>query len=317
MEPNEISVEEAERIFSELTTETPTEETVTPDPVVPDVPAPSAPEPDNTEVVPPVAEDWLVKIEDATLRERVQAEIQRAQQLEHRIKSDDGRVAAFQRKADELKRELQEMRRQPVVPEQPAGIQGVPEEWKPVIENDPLLAKAVEALIRSEKEALRKEFKETQAAVIKPLEDDRKQQQIEHEIEQLAKHVPDWKELRETEMFKGWLEYEASPILQQAWNSSYNHRDILAVYNAFAVDMIGSGRVSSPAPAEAAHVPAPVDTSRADNIAADRERKLQQTPIASRENVLPHPPASKGPMTVPGGVVSGEDAEALFKSLFK
>lgn len=330
MDPKEISVEEAERIFNEIDTsqpapvdtppEKPEEHTEVVEVEAPPSTLETEAKPEGSETPPAQEDNWLTKIEDADLRSKVEAEIGRIQQLEHRIKSDDGRVAAFQRKADELKRELQELKQKKPVVEQPAdNTPSTPDEWKKVIEHDPELAKAVEALIRSERDKLRKELQESQKSVIAPIEEDRKSQQIERELQLLSQAIPEYKEIRETDMFKGWLEYEASPALQKAWNESLNHRDVIAVFNAFAVDMINSGRVQPPTQQAAPTpevVPAQQTTVDPDKLAADRARKLQQTPVASKAPSLPSGSA-KGPMTTPGGVVDLDSADELFKSLFK
>ena len=58
----------------------------------------------------PAEEDWLAQVPDA-VKDRVKEHVDKLAAAEQRIRSDDGRVRAFQRQAEELKRKLESMQR--------------------------------------------------------------------------------------------------------------------------------------------------------------------------------------------------------------
>lgn len=305
-DPNQMSLDEAERLFNEamgaeasVQDEVPSEEEQ--EEQVEETPSTLE---DTIEETPveeaPVVDDWLSKIGDKDLRSRVEEQINKAAQLEHRVRSDDGRVAAFQRKADELKLELQQLKSNRPVEKPAATERTIPKEWEQVIEHDPELAKSIEALLRSEREQLREEFKKEQHTALQPIQEEKQARYVAEERQLLEQAVPGYQDIKQSEMFKGWLQYEASPALQHAYEQSYNHRDFVAVFNQFAVDMISTGRVQAPsntAPMQTQQ--SVIDPARASQIAANRERKLEQAPVGSRN--IPAPAAvvdPKGPMTV-------------------
>ena len=108
-------------------------------------------------------------------------------------------------------------------------------------------------------------------------------------------------------MFVGWLENEAPPVLRDAYNNSLDHRDYLAVFNQFAVDMINSGRVTPDGQVPSAAAPTAnnvVDPQRAQSIADNRTRKLNSPPVVGSTPVAPKQVDWSKP-------ISEDDADAL------
>ena len=253
----------------------------------------------------PVEEDWLSQIPE-TVRDKVQAEIEKRTALEHRVASDSGRVAAFQRKYEDLKRQMAQPQRPERAPETPA----TPEEWQQVIDHDPVLAKAIEARVRSEAAQLRKEFEQS----VQPLNDREEQRYIEQELQLLDQAAPDWRDIRNSEMFVGWLENECPPFMREAAQNSKDHREVLAVLNQFAVEMITTGRVA-PAPtvttpALATTVAPQIDPQRASAIAAQRVQRLAQTPVGGKAPAVAVAKDPNAPITI-------EDMDAMLMDMYK
>src|SRR5690606_7028092 len=131
-DPTEISVEDAENFlqddFNKLSGKPPVEAPAEPaEPAeapaeTPEVAEPkegeeqaAAPEESATPAAPeaqPNPYDWIEKIEDKEVKDKIIGEIQARMQAEHRIRSDNGRVAAFQRQARELKQALAQLKEQ-------------------------------------------------------------------------------------------------------------------------------------------------------------------------------------------------------------
>ena len=261
--------------------------------------------PEEAEPAQPVEEDWLSQIPE-TVRDKVQAEIEKRAALEHRVASDSGRVAAFQRKYEDLKRQMAQPQRPVKVPETPA----TPEEWQQVLDHDPVLAKAIEARVRSEAEQLRKEFEQQ----VLPLNAREEQRYIEQELQLLDQAVPDWRDIRNSEMFIGWLENECPPFMKEAAQSSKDHREVLAVLNQFAVEMITTGRV---APVQAVTTSAPaapaapqIDPQRASAIAAQRVQRLAQTAVGGKAPAIAVAKDPNAPITI-------EDMDAMLIEMYK
>lgn len=317
MDNNQISVEDADKLLMEAFGKTepvveeeaplapePVEAPATPEPVTPETPAaPVAPEAPTALVVP--AEDWLPEVPE-TVRDKVQDTIKKLADAEQRLRSDDGRVRAYQRQADELKAKLLEIQKPQATPAAPS-VPSTPEEWQKVIDHDPVLAKAIEDRLESKLQ----EFKK---ANIEPItqrqltqDEIRQSDEVARERELLVETIPEAFEIVKTDMFKGWLEHEAPPAVKHAMLNSNDHRDHVAGLNLFAMTMINSGRVeASPAQGAVASPPAQViDPARAATIAASRDRRSEASPIHGR---TPPPavgvPDKNKPLTL-------EEAEAI------
>lgn len=325
MSQENFTAEEADRLLlGDKAPATPVVE----EPVVEETPPdePVVEEPASTEDAPeggePVVEEpattnekvdaWLEDVPE-DVRGKVQESLDALAQAEHKLRSDDGRVRAFQRQAEELKQQLKKLSSTPQATAADTEVPSTPEEWQQLIDHDPVLAKAVEARVKAEIQA----FKKTN---IDPIY---KRQQADEAIAQsdvvtrerakLAELIPDVDNIITQPLFRGWLENEAPPMLQEAFRNSVDHRDYLAVFNQFAVDMINTGRVqpNGQAPSAAAPTATPVvDPQKAQSIADSRNRKLNQPPVTGKV------PAPSGAIDL-NKPVSQDDADALLLSMWK
>jgi len=334
-DPTEISVEDAENFlqddFNKLSGKPPVEAPAEPaEPAeapaeTPEVAEPkegeeqaAAPEESATPAAPeaqPNPYDWIEKIEDKEVKDKIIGEIQARMQAEHRIRSDNGRVAAFQRQARELKQalaQLKEQKNKPPGDGPPAADAApqTPEEWNSVIEADPVLAKAVQALLKSEVEAakatVRGEFQEKLKGAVEPIYTDRVQQGRAEEQSKLLQLVPNAYEVIQSQPYQYFINNVAPPGLRELAVKSTDHRDAVAVLRDYASWMIATGQ--APAPSQQQPDPAPAaDTSDADRIAQERANKLKTTT----------PGAAPSAPVRPGAATNNLDSEAANDLLLK
>lgn len=313
MDNTQITTEEADRMLLEAFNETapleeaPPVEVATPE-AVEEVQEAGTPE----EIPAPVQDDWISQIPD-TLRDKVKEQLDKLAAAEQRIRSDDGRVAAFQRKADTLALKLQELSKLKPQETTAAIPPPIPEKWKEVADNDPELAAAIEARVKAEIQ----EFKDTH---LKPLVQRQETQdelarvdRVTHETQLLERAIPNAREMASTPMFRGWLENEASPSIKAAFEHSLDHRDYITVFNQFALDMINTGRVApedAPLQAAPAATTQAVSPQKALEIAEQRARKLAAGPVVGRGVITPATIDPNKPITI-------EEAEAILRELYK
>jgi hypothetical protein len=337
MDPNtEISVEDAANFLQEdfnkiqgKAPEPTPEPTPAPEPATEATPAtttepegePAAPEKENSQpTTEPDPYSWLEKVEDKELRDKIVTEIQSRLQAEHRIRSDNGRVAAYQRQTRELKNalaQLQAAKNKPSEGRPPAAGEApsTPEEWNSVIEADPVLAKAVQALLKSEveaaKAAVRGEFQEKLKGAVDPIYSDRVQQGREQEQQKLLQAVPNALEVVQTPEYQYFINNVAPPGLRKLAFESVDHRDAVAVMRDYASWMIATGQAQPQAasqPQQTTQTPAPAEgTTEADRIAKERAAKLN----------TPTPGAAPSSPVKAGVVPNNLDNEAANDLLMK
>lgn len=254
---------------------------------------------------------WLESVPE-DVRGKVQERLDALAQAEHKIRSDDGRVRAFQRQAEELKQQLKKMSGTPQTPAATVDAPTTNEGWQQLIDHDPVLAEILEARVKAEIQELKKTAidplhrrQETNEAI-------ERSDVVARERARLAELIPDVDDIIKQPLFQGWLEHEAPPTLQRAFHDSLDHRDYLAVFNQFAVDMINTGRVSpngQQPSAAAPTAPNAVDPQRAQNIADARARKLNQPPVSGST------PAPSGGLDF-NKPITAEDADALILQMW-
>lgn len=321
MDKNEVTPEEAERLLQEAFGDMPADEPVVEEEVE-ETPEETEEEAEGTEEVEEedkpekaaaVEEDsWLEEVPD-TVRDKVKEHLDKLKAAEQRIRSDDGRVRAFQRKADELSLKLQQLSNKPLQNTPAAELPSTPEEWQQVVDHDPVLAKAIEARVKAELQ----EFKKTSVDPLQQHNTSREEREyletVSRETELLERAIPDVRDIVESPMFQGWLEHEAPPSIKHTYHNSLDHRDYIAVLNQFALTMVNTGRVQPNEPTTGG-APAPkqsvVAPEKAQEIAQQRARKLQQTPVGGRGVVAPT-------REDPNKQLTEEDAQALLTELFK
>lgn len=177
---------------------------------------------------PPPEDDpyaWIEKLPE-DVREK-------AVQLKNVAGSHYGRATAFQRRVDELNRELSRMKSRDAAPadtKKPedkslasqSAAQETPKEWAKLQEDFPEFAEAVEAIRASDREAFNKQLEEKLA----PLEQTRLQQerqQFYDKVTDAAEEIFDtkktgvsWTDVVEGEDFKAWLQMQPGSVQQAA-----------------------------------------------------------------------------------------------------
>lgn len=318
MSDENFTVEDADKLLLEtLSKGAPTKEDAPIEENVEDVEATA---PDTEETVEPAEEvretqtpansdDWLSGLSE-DVRGKVSEKLELLAKAEQRIRSDDGRVRAFQKQAEDLKAKLMQLSAQNT-PQQQTAAPTTPEEWQQLIEHDPVLAKAIEgqleARVKAEIQELRRTTIDPLVAVQESYRQAGREELVQRERAKLEQIVPDAFSIIQQPMFQGWLDNEASPIMKRMVTESEDHRDYVAVFNQFAIDMINSGRITPDAPTESQPV---IDPQKAKAISDNRERRLSQAPVSGKPVTPNVNVESNGPLTV-------EQADNMLLSLLK
>lgn len=266
-------------------------------------------EPKDTKDTPPAEDDWAAALPEDIRAKVTQLKDERAQ-LEHRVKSELGRVPALQRKVEELSRKLSEPRA-PLKKEEPAATKTsvatgkFAEKLAQVKAVDPDLASLLEELredIRtSTVEPLRQELTSEVTKTQQNLRDKENDQLFEREWNKLIAVVPQAEVVYKHPLYKQWKS-EQSENVQALAGSIYADEaliglELFAKYAAIHAPEL----VKQPdAPVEQ---PPVVKDPIADKVAADRARKLAS--------------GNPGPAANPPKQGTGlpDDPEALFNYL--
>lgn len=271
----------AEPAPAEPAVETPTE------PVKEKEAAPAPAEPTKPEDKPtddPYA--WLKDVPEE-LRQKVMEQINTKLQLEHRVRSDDGRVKAHQEKVLKLQRQIAELQQRPTATKQPAPAerQVTPEAWQQIVKSDPELAAAFEARVKQEVDSavgsIRNELQEFKRTAVEPLYEHSSQQYVEEQKHTLRQMVPNYEQVVASPEYSDWLTNYASEGIRRLALTSTDANDAVNVLRFYANDMIAMGKAPPPqqhAPVQAA---TPVNDA-ADKIAAARTEKLAAVPPANK-----------------------------------
>ena len=251
---------------------------------------------------------WLESL-DPEVRKNVEQLMNENQNLHHRIKSDDGRVAAFQRRYNDLqklavqqKEQLQRLQSnssqsQPQVPAanlkpQASSIEDDPD-LQQIAETDPVLAQTIlkrEQMIRSQIDQLNQRL-EAQSQEIKPFKDQQHDMSVQSELGRLQQIIPE-----SIDIFKGdpatgvnyWEEWVANqPPGVQALANSYYAEEVAQALRLHIADMRHYFGFDQQQPQQAASNPASqpkaVDQNRAQLVQQERERKLSAAPVGSTQ----------------------------------
>lgn len=274
----------------EVAAEAPAEVTPAPEATTPEVetPAPEKPEKGDD------AYSWVKEIPEG-LREKVEAEIKGRADAFQQWSSNNGRIRAMNQQLLELKREIAKQSRPPAETPAPAerASPATPEGWTTLKKDDPELATAIEARINAEVEAAVGPLKDKLQEVQKSgdaLFEDRQQQVIDSERETLRAHVPNYEQVANDPYFKNWLTNIASDRMKDMAINSYYAADAMSVLREYANDMVRYGFVKNEAPAvETPSEPAKpvVDTSAADRVVEERNRKAGASTVVKQSTVTP------------------------------
>lgn len=251
-----------------------------------------------------VSDDWEASLPDE-VKEKVKALREERNQLEHRVKSELGRLPFLQRKVDELSRQRSEPQTKPVK-EQPAATKTSTKFDEKIAEAravDPALADLLVALKEEIENPLREEFstkvKQTEELVLgRDME-----QHWHNEKARLLQMVPQADDVFKHPLWKEWKENVATESMRNLTNS-VNADDMVVALEVFSkyVAVVQPELVTPPAETTKATTGV-VDTTAADKVAAERARKLAGTPKATTATT---PKAS---------TVDLEDPEALFNHI--
>lgn len=246
-----------------------------------------APKQETTET-----EDWLASL-DPKIRERVIQELEQKQKLEHRIKSDEGRIAAFQRRYEEQRKlavqqeefikKLQSSTalpqgQSPAAPKQQSPSLTIDDDpdLKQIAETDEQLARTMlrrEQQLRQELDQLRNMVDER----LSPLQQRFEEVQTNAELDKLLQRVPNAIEVFNSREWDEWVSLKSERVKALALSDKAD--DALEALRLYAADMQAwYGNPQQPAQQQQ---PAPQVDPRAGKVQQERERKLQAQPVGS------------------------------------
>lgn len=275
-------------------------------------------EPEKKEPDDPYA--WVKEIPES-VRQKVMDEINTKIGLEHRIRSDDGRVRAHQEKILKLNRTIAELQQRPVDTKKPATADGqvTPEAWQQIVKSDPELAAAFEARVKSEVESavgsLRNELQEFKRTAVDPLYEHTSQQYVEEQKHTLRQMVPNYEQVVASPEYSDWLNNYASDGIRRLALTSTDANDAINVLRYYANDMVAMGKAPPPQQHAPVQATPPVSSEAADKIAATRAEKLA-TPVPVQKPVAIAPtgnPAKKDFTKEEAAVIFAEEWKKLNK----
>jgi hypothetical protein len=277
------------------------EDTVVPKEEAPLIEVPEVTEEvDTTKVtteVTPAPVDWEAGLSPEVLAEVQKLKDERAQ-LEHRVKSELGRVPYLQRKVEELSRQTSQPPTPPVGSTAATKTSGkFAERLARAREVDPDLADLFEAAIEEISAPLREELTNEVHQTKQAIADKEYEELWQREKAKLLQQVPQADEVFKHPMYKQWKSEIPENLLRLS--SSVYADEVVIALEQFA-KYVALQSPETPASPQAPVAPAPVDTTASDKLAADRARKLSSgAPSTSA-------PAPRGGTGIP------EDPDALF-----
>lgn len=236
-------------------------------------------------VVPaPAQEDWFAAL-PADVQEKVNALKEEKLKLEHKIRSDEGRVPSLQRQNEELKRKLQGQRPEPQAAPAPdaQSKSKLDEKIAAIREVDPVLADTLLSL----KEELAAPIREEVISRTEEIKSDLRQKDDEdlwnRENSKLLAAVPLAHEVFKHPQYKQWKEQQTEGILALA--TSIYAEDVLVAFDKFSKDMAKlHPQVVAPAATEVETPTAtakPAVDTKTNNVVLERERKLNASAPAA------------------------------------
>jgi hypothetical protein len=252
------------------------------------------PEPEKEEPKSEV-EDWLASLAPE-VKGQVEKLMQSHNQLEHQYKSVNGRVAAYQRRYDELQKKAvqqEELLKKLQATAQPQGNPAASEKNPSVsLDDDPDLKQIAETdeqlarVIRRREQMLNEKISKLENMVtesINPLKQGFEQQQVNSELNRLVQRIPNAIEIfnyRSPEGVNVWDDWvNSQPKGVQTLALSDNADDVARALELYGQDMYriyGSQQKEEPASQK------PVaDSEKAAKVQQERERKLQAQPVGS------------------------------------
>lgn len=203
----EVTAEEDQEVAQEVddvaVTEAVTEEFETESEVDEDTPL---------EIVDPVADIWA----NASEEQRAELEAVRRDraEIEHRYKSDEGRVSALQRKINDL--EAMQHQAPVVIPQAtPMSEEGI-DSFR---QDYPDIADAVDKMVQSKMTTEREGFSQAMSQMqqqmnqaIQPFQESEQQRYVDTQLQALESTHPDWREVAQSSGFMEWMNVQPETI---------------------------------------------------------------------------------------------------------
>jgi len=217
----------------------------------------------------------------------------RYEELEHRYKSDDGRVAAFQRKARELEAKLaaleQANKAKPATSE-PASSELDPSEVEVEKELEALkrVDPALYKILVARDAALKKQIESLKATVsteLAPVRQTVTNFEREREKAVLKERIPNIEEVVASEEFNEY--FEVAPAIVKHWLKSKSADDVVEGMKAYALYLQTSGKYSAQKVDAPASTPAASSPAAASPVVTERERKLATSVNVSKAPAAP------------------------------
>lgn len=156
--------------------------------------------------------------------------------LMHRAKSDSGRIAALQKKLDELTQQTHKDEK-PATEKQKHEAQELSDKWAELAEDYPEIAAAIESRlaaidkkISTSTGELDRKFQET----VEPIREAEKAHYIQSQLAALNAAHPDWKQVKSSKGFEEW--FGAQPPSVQALRKSDAAEDAAYLISAYKRD---------------------------------------------------------------------------------
>jgi len=208
--------------------------------------------------------------------------------LNHRLDSDSGRVSAFQRQVNDLKRENSTLKAPAAKPTENQiadAMKGTDEGWDQFNEDYPEVAKAIDRRLEMAGKATQESVDSTLAPV---MERQAQQDQVaintttQAKVDEVAVVYPEWAAAVQTKDFVDWLATQPPGIA--ALSNSDDTNDASALIGMYDEHLVATNRPSLKAtPKPALNQDEVPDGSEAANLAAKRAQQLEDgTTIASR-----------------------------------
>lgn len=192
--------------------------------------------------------------------------------LEHRIKSDDGRVNAYQRQVTELSQQIEQIQKssakaQPTNEEIKDAMEGDDADWDSFKEDYPEVANAIDGRF-SRFESKQAERIDT---VLTPVIEDQAEKQMEKAYEDVADEFPTWQDAVKEQNFNDWLVKQPAAVRDLSFSDDVNDASsLIGLYDdhRIANNMPSLRKADDPGNGD------PVDDS-ADDLGAKRKRQLE------------------------------------------
>jgi hypothetical protein len=247
---------------------------------------------------------WLASLEPS-VKARVEEALAEKAKLEHKLKSDEGRVAAYQRHYDQARQELEALKRgaQQTKPpaQQPAANQQqkkeVPAEIQAILETDETLGKA---LLRQWEEGQRREeallskIEAVEKETIQPLREQQQELYLRNELELLEQEMTGAKAVLAHDIWEDFKSV-APPWLKALAQSSKRQEVATALQEyqrwisdpevaKWATAKYGAAETQQAEPKPqaqaAARQPDPQAVAKAEAAKATAERKSKASPVS-------------------------------------